>query len=652
MVTTLLRRGARTARRPSRPERRQGPPSLEALETRMVLSTGLQPTAQEQLLLEQLNAIRADPAAYGQSIGLNLSGVAPAQPLAFNTLLEEAAQAHSQDMNDANYFGHTSSTGQTPDQRMTAAGFNWYAWGESIAAGYSTSSSALQALIVDQGVPDLGHRIQLLAMSGLFQGQNQVGIGIVSGSGTYGTYYTIDTAQSGNDTNSFLTGVVYNDANNSGRYAVGEGLGGVTVTASNGASTTTFGSGGYSLELAPGTYTVTFSGAGLASPVTRSVTIGNQNVEEDVTSQQAAVTPPPVFVSPPAIVGPTLSPVANQTVSNATGTLQVGLNATNGSGGPLSYQVSVSGNNSGGSAAYAIGQQLGLHEDLSGYHQNMLGQNEKWVVGNGNNALWGWYEIEADGTIRPWLGGNNFGAAVATLGSAVWNNPALLTTPPASSASNVTGSVNNGTLTLSGLQGYTGTLQVNVTASNSAGSATQSFQVNVTSAQLSLAPVGNLTTTYGGTVQVAMNAANAGSQAVNYQVQVSGDNPAYDLEQQLNLTYTGNLMQNALGLNEKWLQSTTSNLANGGWYAILPDGEVRAWTGGTSTGATVATLDPAVYADPALLYNAAAPTAGASFSGSVLTLTPPGNFVGTLQVTVNASNGTSTASRQFSVTVS
>jgi hypothetical protein len=609
------------------------------------------------LLLQQLNAIRANPAAYGQSIGLNLAGVAPSQPLAFSTLLNASALAHSQDMNDQNYFGHTGSNGMTPDQRMSAAGFNWYAWGESIAAGFPTSANALQALIVDQGIPDLAHRIQLLAMSSLFQGQNQVGIGIASGSGTYGTYYTIDTAQAAGNSNSFLTGVVYNDANRNGQYGVGEGMGGVTVTASNGASTTTFGSGGYSLQLGPGTYTVTFSGGGLASAVTRTVTIGNQNVEEDVTSAQA-VAPPPVFVSPPVIaaapvvVAPTLSPIDSQTVSSATGTLQVGLNATNGSGGDLSYQVSVSGGNSGNGGAYAVGQQLGLHEDSSGYHQNNLGQNEKWLASNGStNALWGWYELATDGTLRPWLGGNSFGAAVATLGSAVWANPGLLTTPPAGSASGASASVNNGTLTLSGLQGYTGTLQVNVTASNGAGTASQSFQVNVTNAPLSLAPVGNVTAAHGGPVQVALNAANAGGQPVSYRVQVTGDNPAYDLEQQLGLTYTGNLMQNAVGLNEKWLDSTTSNLANGGWYAILPDGEIRAWTGGSTTGPTVATLNPAVYADPSLLYGAAAPTAGASFSGSMLTLTPPGKFVGTLQVTVTASAGSATASQQFSVTM-
>jgi len=636
MVTTLLRRGVETARRRSNATRRFGPPRLEPLESRTVLSTALQPTAQEQLLLQQLNAIRANPAAYGQSIGLDLSNVAPAQPLAFSTQLESAAQAHSQDMNNQNYFGHNGSNGQTPDQRMSSAGFNWSAWGESIAAGFPTSAAALQALIVDQGVSDLGHRMQLLALSGLYQGQNQVGIGVVSGSGTYGTYYTIDTATSAGDSNSFLTGVVYNDNNHNNQYAVGEGLGGVTVTASNGASTTTFASGGYSLELAPGTYTVTFSGGGLNTPVTRQVTIGNQNIEVDVTN------PPPSAV--PVYSGPILGAIADQAVSNATGILQVGLNASDPAGLPLTYQVSVQGN----STASAL-SQLNLHEDSSGFHQNMMGQNEKWMQGNGN-ALWGWYEILPDGTVRPWEGGTSFGAAVGSVGAAGWANPTQLASA-GGSASSISGSVSGNTLTLTGLQGYTGALQVNLTASDGVGSATQSFQVSVTNAPLTLAPIANVTAAHGSPLQIGMSTSGGNPSNVTYQVQVTGDNPAYDLQQSLNLTYTGNYLQNAIGLNEKWLQSTTSNLSNGGWYAILPDGEIKAWEGGDSVGSTVANLGSAVYANPSILYNAAAPAAGASFSGNVLTLTPPGNYIGTLQVIVTATDGSTQSSRQFNVTL-
>jgi uncharacterized protein YkwD len=588
MVTTLMRRGAPTARRHPRAERRVGPPRLEALESRTLLSAGLQPTAQEQLLLQQLNAIRADPAAYGQSIGLDLSNVPPSQPLAFSTLLEASAQAHSQDMNDKDYFGHVTPSGQTPDQRMTAAGFNWYAWGESIAAGFSDSASALQALIVDQGVPDLAHRIQLLAMTGLFQGQNQVGIGIVSGSGQYGTYYTIDTAQSASSSNAFATGVVYNDANNDGQYAIGEGLGGVTVTANNGASTTTFGSGGYSLQLAPGTYTLTFSGGGLNAPVTRNVTIGSDNVEVDVTN-------------PPAASASSSQAAVANAVANATGSVQVAANTS--TSNPSTSNAAQAAN-----PAYTLEQQYSFHADASGYHQNMVGQNEKWVVGNGN-SLWGWYAILPDGSVHPWLGGTTLGAAIANLGSAVWANPTLLTS-------------------------------ATPTAPSSGGSA------------LSLAPIANVTAAHGNPVQISLSTSNQSGGTVTYQAQVTGDNPDYDLEQSLHLTYSGNLMQNAVGLNEKWLQSTTSNLANGGWYAILPDGEIRPWTGGNTTGATFATLNGAAWANPSLIYNSSAPTAAASFSGSVLTLSPPGNYVGSLQVTVTATNGSSSTSQQFTVTVS
>src|SRR5262249_12012750 len=97
-------------------------PRLEELEIREVLS-GFQPTAAEQLFLEQLNDARANPAAYGASIGLDLSGVAPSQPLAFNTNLIQAAHLDAQDMNDRAFFGHTNPSGQDAGARLSAADF-------------------------------------------------------------------------------------------------------------------------------------------------------------------------------------------------------------------------------------------------------------------------------------------------------------------------------------------------------------------------------------------------------------------------------------------------------------------------------------------------------------------------------------------------
>jgi uncharacterized protein YkwD len=262
---------------------------LEELEARQLLS-GTPPTAVEQLFLEQLNDARANPAAYGQSIGLDLSSVAPSQPLAFDPMLIQAARGHSQDMNSNGYFAHNSLQGLDPGQRMTAAGFSWNGWGESIAGGslYAMPQDALQALIVDQGVADLGHRKQLLAIDQLFKSQNQVGIGIVQGgAGPLTNYYTIDTASSTSG-QVFITGVVFNDANGNGKYDLGEGLGQVTITVAGVGSTTSYDSGGYSIAVSPGTYVVTASGGGLAAPIVSSVTVGGQNYRLNFNANSSA----------------------------------------------------------------------------------------------------------------------------------------------------------------------------------------------------------------------------------------------------------------------------------------------------------------------------------------------------------------------------
>ncbi len=259
----------------SSPLRRRSRLWLEELEPRRLLA-GYQPTAVEQLFLERLNDARANPTAYGAAIGLDLSGVTPSQPLAFDTRLIQSAHDHSQDMNDHAYFSHTGSDGLDPGQRITNAGFAWTSYGESIAAGYTTPEDALKGLIIDNGVPSLGHRKQLLAIDAIFQPQNQVGVGIVqNGSGPYQNYYTIDTASS-TDTRPILTGVAFNDSNSNGKYDVGEGLAGITVSVAGVGSVTTFGSGAYSLPLSPGTYTVTASGTGLGT-VTQVVTMGTSN---------------------------------------------------------------------------------------------------------------------------------------------------------------------------------------------------------------------------------------------------------------------------------------------------------------------------------------------------------------------------------------
>ena len=276
-------------------------PSPEAIESRTLLS-GYSPTDIEQYYLELLDDARFNPAAYGASVGINLSGVAPAQPLAMNPLLVESARLHSQDMIAHGYFGHVTPQGTDPGARIAATGFVAYGWGESIetntepswyggsfAANFGASDAgySLSNLIVDSGVPDLGHRIMLLDIGGLDRTMRQVGIGIASKDSPDGVFTyrqtdtTIDLAAT-TSTGPYLTGVVFNDAAGNGEYQPGEGLGGVTISVAGVGSTTTMDAGGYAIPLAPGTYTVTASGGGLATPIERTVVVGSDNARLDL----------------------------------------------------------------------------------------------------------------------------------------------------------------------------------------------------------------------------------------------------------------------------------------------------------------------------------------------------------------------------------
>jgi uncharacterized protein YkwD len=263
-----------------------------------------EPTGLEQLLLEILNAARAYPAGYGRSIGLDLSSVAASQPLAFNLLLMESARKHSQDMNDRNFFGHLNPDNQDPGDRIDAVGYPWSGYGESIAAGYDTVDEALRALIIDDGVPDLGHRKHLLSIDSVSATLPEVGVGIVlNGTGQYNDYYTIDTARDfdpydSHPDNHFLTGVVYTDSDANSFYTPGEGYDDVTIEAvasGSGAtfSSTTFSSGGYSLELPAGSYTVTASGGTFPGPISTDVTIGVANRKLDFLPTGASDGPTP-----------------------------------------------------------------------------------------------------------------------------------------------------------------------------------------------------------------------------------------------------------------------------------------------------------------------------------------------------------------------
>lgn len=270
------------------------PLALELLEDRIQPSV----SAQEQLFVYLLNRARHDPVAYQieNNLPVDLSGVARQAPLAVNDRLSASAQFRADEMAAYNYYAHQSSvTGKHPNQIVREHGYeipaHWPNNGnylESVAAGYPDAAAALKALIIDEGVPNLGHRVQLLAMDAFFANNREIGVGFTfDTSATYWYYWVIHTAQvSSNDT--FLTGVVYKDLNNDSRYSLNEGLAGVTVKVGN-KTTVTNTAGGWSIAVQKGTTcTVTVTGGTFVGTTTTVVNVGNSNVAVDFISGRAS----------------------------------------------------------------------------------------------------------------------------------------------------------------------------------------------------------------------------------------------------------------------------------------------------------------------------------------------------------------------------
>lgn len=329
-----------------------------------------QPTAAEQLFLADINRARANPAAEGQRLvalaqsdpvlrvatsgwDMNaflakISAIPAEPPLAFDTRLIEAARAHSAAMLAENlqfhspegYLNNPAVATASDGQAYFPAGGGAWATGENIFAysGNVNSSNTADyveyfaaSFLIDWGNPDFAHLTNELAPG---PGQwnpgdshypySEIGIGLLTNvsspnasSSGFNVGPAIVTEEFGwRAGNPILTGTFFNDTNGTGQYAIGEGMGGVTIVAvgQNGQgtfSTTTWNSGGYSLPLPSGTYYVTASGGGLVSPISGTVSLSKDNVEWDNSAAGNgsgtghAGTPVIAPVTPPASIGTT-----------------------------------------------------------------------------------------------------------------------------------------------------------------------------------------------------------------------------------------------------------------------------------------------------------------------------------------------------------
>ena len=100
----------------------------------------------DKLMLTLVNNVRAA----GRTCGTQTIAAQP--PLAWDCLLNQAAQDHSTAMADNDFHAHVSPVdGSDPGDRIRAAGYLPQTWGENIAAGYADEDSVMDAWLDSPG---------------------------------------------------------------------------------------------------------------------------------------------------------------------------------------------------------------------------------------------------------------------------------------------------------------------------------------------------------------------------------------------------------------------------------------------------------------------------------------------------------------------
>lgn len=233
-----------------------------------------EPSQLEQHLLELLQRARKDPAVEGPRLvalpevqhAIEQFSVDTAQlvadfatypaapPLAFHPLLSQAAFGHSTDMATNGFQGHTSTTGQSLGDRVTAVGYAFSSIAENVFAYADSVEHCHAALAIDWGPgnEDLGHRKTMLDLE---KRKREIGISIVANPPHPDVGFMVVTQDFGlrDDAERYLVGVVYTDYDQSGGYGPNEGESGMLVVPENGGFyAVTSLSGGYAIPFPPG----------------------------------------------------------------------------------------------------------------------------------------------------------------------------------------------------------------------------------------------------------------------------------------------------------------------------------------------------------------------------------------------------------------
>ena len=275
---------------------------IETLEARLALSLNdsLPPIASsnalpsemseaETLLLYLVNRTRRFPQEWANrlSIGLGSDQIGPFAPLVPNASLLEAARLHSQEMLSRQTLSHYGADGSSPGDRALRAGYPTAYVGENVGYDWNYPSYSADAIAVrmnDGWFESSGHRANMLTAD-----WTELGGSFAVRQPPSGTQYA--TELFGKDAaGPFLTGVAFGDSNADNDFDAGEGVGGVTITATGPAgtfTTTSLAAGAWAVKVPAGQYIVAASGGSWTGTSSVALTAGGANVAVDFIRGQA-----------------------------------------------------------------------------------------------------------------------------------------------------------------------------------------------------------------------------------------------------------------------------------------------------------------------------------------------------------------------------
>ena len=151
-------------------------------------------------VLAEINFIRTHPHDYaadlrrGEMTPATAEAIAflesrpPAPPLRVETGLGASAASHAADQGRHDSFEHTGSDGSSPGERMRGEGVWAGLLAEEMSAGDMSAAGLVRQMIIDEDVPDRGHRNDLMDPT-----LKRAGVGCAPHP-TYGTVCVVDLA--------------------------------------------------------------------------------------------------------------------------------------------------------------------------------------------------------------------------------------------------------------------------------------------------------------------------------------------------------------------------------------------------------------------------------------------------------------------------